>query len=148
MNLLKNASFGNIVVETTAGTTDVSPLRVFDMQGYEGICFIGQINAVTAAGLLQMSAAYSDSTSTTDLVTDTGTAVGSTSTTTDMDDKLLVLDIYKPLKRYVGVHIDRATQASEINVVGIQYGARKGPVSQSTDQYGVYDSDVDVSPTT
>ena len=120
------------------------------MAGYEGVVFIGKINAVTASGELEMYAQYSDSTSTTDMVDDTGTRVGSTGavTTTDWDDKLLVLDIYKPLKRYVSVHIDKATQASEISVVGIRYGAHKGPVTQSTDQFGVIDSGIFVSPTT
>ena len=150
MNLLKNCAFDTIITQTTAGSTDLEGEKVLDMAGYEGVVFIGKINAVTASGELEMYAQYSDSTSTTDMVDDTGTRVGSTGavTTTDWDDKLLVLDIYKPLKRYVSVHIDKATQASEISVVGIRYGAHKGPVTQSTDQFGVIDSGIFVSPTT
>jgi len=120
------------------------------MAGYDGVLFVGKINAVTASGELEMYAQYSDSSSTTDMVDDTGTRVGSTGavTTTDWDDKLLLLDIYKPLKRYVSVHIDKATQPSEISVIGIRYRGRSGPVTQSTDDFGVIDSALFVSPTT
>jgi len=150
MNLLYNCAFDTIITQTTAGSSDLEGEKVLDMQGYEGVVFLGKINAITAAGELEMYAQYSDSTSTTDMVDDTGTRVGSTGavTSTDWDDKLLVLDIYKPLKRFISVHIDKATQNSEISVVGIRYGARKGPVTQSTEDFGVIDSGLFVSPTT
>ena len=150
MNLLDGCKFHNMVIQTTAGATDLEGVNVVDMQGYEGMVYVGIIDTVTASGELQMYASYSDSTSTTDMVDDTGTCVGSTAatTTTDYDDKLLVLDISKPLKRYMSVHVDKGTQNSEIRVIGIQYGAHLGPVTQSTEQYGVLDSAVHVSPTT
>lgn len=150
MSLLYNCAFDTIITQTTAGTTDLEGEKVVDCAGYEGVLFIGKINAVTAAGELEMYAQYSDSTSTTDMVDDTGTRIGSTGavTSTDWDDKLLLLDIYKPLKRYVSVHIDKATQASEISVVAIRYGYHGGDVSQSTEQFGVIDSGLFISPTT
>lgn len=150
MNLSKCTKWHNIINQTTAGATDLEGLNVVDMEGFEGIMFIGIMDQVTAAGELQMYAQYSDSTSTTDMVDDTGTSVGSTAATdtTDYTDKLLILDISKPLKRYISCHVDKVTQASEIRVIAGQYGPKKLPVSQSTEQYGVLEAAVFVSPTT
>jgi len=150
MNLSKNCKFHNMILLSTAGTSDEEGVQVLDMQGYEGVCFVGIMAAVTAGGELQLYASYSDSTSTTDMVDDTGTSVGSTAATdtTDYTDKLLVCDIYKPLKRYVSCHLDKGTQNSETRVIAIQYGNHLGPVAQSTEQYGVLEANVFVSPTT
>ena len=150
MNLSNYCAFDSIITQTTAGATDLEGEKVVDCAGYEGVLFIGQMNAVTASGELQMYAQYSNSSSTTDMVDDTGTAVGSTAATatTDYDDKLLILDVYKPLKRYVSVHIDKSAQNSEIHVVAVRYGAHKLPVEQSTEDFGVLEATVFVSPTT
>jgi len=150
MSLLYNCAFDNIQDETTAGATDLNGLKVVDCAGYEGVCFIGIMDTVTAAGEIQLYAQYSDSTSTTDMVDDTGTAVGSTAatSTTDYTGKLLVCDIYKPMKRYVSAHVDKSAQNSEVRVIAIRYGNHKGPVAQSTEQYGVLEGGLFVSPST
>jgi len=150
MNISKSVAFDNIITQTTAGATDLEGEKVVDVSGYEGVAFIGIMDTVTAAGELQMYAQYSNSSSTTDMVDDTGTAVGSSAATatTDYTDKILVCDVYKPLKRYWSAHVDKATQNSEIRVIALRYGKHKGPVVQSTEQFGVLDAEVFVSPTT
>lgn len=149
MNFIDNVKVTNSIVQTTAGTSDLEG-QVLDMQGYEGVAFVAIVDAVTAGGELQLYAAYGSSSESTSMVDDTGTCVGSTaaSNTTDYDDACLVCDIYKPLKRYIRPHLDKGTQNSETRVIAIQYGPKKGPVTQSTGQYGTVDSDVFVSPTT
>lgn len=151
MNLVKNCEFYNMIVQTTAGSSDLEGAHVLDMQGFEGVAFIAICDVVTASGEIQLYAQYSDSTSTTDMVDDTGTCVGTTATdssTTDYSDSLLVCDVYKPLKRYVSCHLDKSTQNSETRVIAIKYRSHGGPTTQSTGQYGTIDSDVFVSPTT
>jgi len=150
MNLLNNVAFDNIIDETTAGTSDLDGLKVVDCFGYEGVCFIGIMDTVTAGGTLSMNASYSDSSGLTDMVSDTGTAVGSSAAgdTTDYEGKLLICDIHRPEKRYASVHVDRGTQDAEIRVIAIRYGSHAMPVAQSTEQYGVLDGEVFVRPTT
>lgn len=148
MNLLSNSQARNMIIQTTAGSSDLVGAAVLDMQGYEGVMWIAVVDVVTAGGLVTLSHMHSDSTSTTDMVSCTGTVAQTTANTTEDDDKLLVLDVYKPLKRYVSAKLDKATQTAETRVIGIQYRNRFGPVDQSTEQYGVSDSAVYVSPTT
>jgi len=150
MNLIKNIDAKTVILESTAGTSDLSSIAVVDMQGYEGCLFVGLLDTVTAAGTVRMYPRHSDSTSTTDLVSCTGAAyiAGTTASTTSHDGQTILLDVYKPQKRYLGVYVDRADQASQINVVAIPYGNRKGPITQSTGVYGVLDPTLAVSPTT
>ena len=150
MNLAYNAAAWAHIIESTAGTTDLTGVNVIDTQNYEGVLFVNIVNTVTAAGTVRMYPQHSDSTSTTDLVSCTGAAfiAGTTATTTDMTGQVILLDVYKPQKRYVGVYVDKATQATETNVIAIPYGNRKGPISQSTGQYGVISAVVAISPTT
>jgi len=51
-------------------------------------------------------------------------------------EKLLVLDVYKPLERYIRANVTFATQDAEIDgIFAIQYGAHNRPVTQSTSDY-------------
>lgn len=147
-NILKDGQFYNMIVQTTAGTTDLGPDLVLDTHGFNSVCWIGILDTVTAAGTAEMQHMHSDSTSTTDMVATTAAVAGSTATTTDMDDKLLVLDVHEPEKRYVSVKFDKATQNSETRAIGILYNAHTAPTSQSTDQYGVANSSFVQTPTT
>ena len=149
MNLMKNIQAWTHLVQSTAGTTDVAPTDstgiVIDMQDFEGCLFLGTLDTVTAAGTCRMWPMHSDSTSTTDLVACTDYISGTTATTTDHDGQILALDVYKPVKRYLGVYVDRATQAATINIMAIQYGPRKGPVSHSTALNGMLDPTMAIS---
>lgn len=150
MNLVKNAAAQTLVLESTAGTTDIQGVSVVDMQGFDGCLFLGILNTVTAAGVVRMWPMHSDSTSTTDQVATTAAAgiAGTTASTTSHTGQVIMLDVAKPQKRYLSVYVDRATQASEINVIALPYSNHKGAISQSTGQYGVLDPTLTVSPTT
>jgi len=150
MNLVKNIGAFQHISQTTAGITDQTGANVIDTAGFEGVLFVGILDTITAAGTIRMYPRHSDSTGTGDQVACTGSAyiAGTTATTTDMETQLILLDVYKPLKRYVSVYVDKATQNTEIKVLALPYGARVSPVAQSSGQYGVVDSVVAISPTT
>lgn len=149
-NLVQNIAAWNHIIQTTAGSTDLTGANVIDMQNFDGCLFVGIVDTVTAAGTIRMYPQHSDSTSTTDLVSTTAAAniAGTTASTTSHDDQLIMLDVYKPQKRYLGVYVDKASQNSEVRVIALPYNLRKGPISQSTEQYGVVDAVLSVSPTT
>lgn len=152
MSLLKNVKVTRMTVSKTSGATDSTAERVLDMSGFDGVMFIGLIGSAGTTGFgWRLIPTHSSATSTTDqvkLTTGTGTAGTTASGAAAMEESCVVLDIYKPTKRYMSVVVDLASTNSEIDgVVAVQYALRKGPVSPTTTQYGTVYSAEKVSPT-
>jgi hypothetical protein len=153
MSLLNNIKVTRILVDSTGAPASTGfgvAERVLDMNGWDGVLFIGEVDSVTAAGIVQMWPMHSDSTSTTDMVscTDAAYVAGTTASTTDHDEQVILVDVFKPVKRYVSCYGYKLTQASKMDVTAIQYRNRLGPITQSTGLGGVIDSALAVSPTT
>ena len=101
-----------------AGTTDQNGAGV-DMQadgGYDGVTFIAAFGTLTATQVTQIKAQQSDDDGSTDDYTDlAGTLVGPLA---DGDsNKLLVLEIFRPTKRWVRCVVDRGTANAVIDGV-------------------------------
>jgi len=153
MNLVKNSAVYNILGTGTTGDTDLQGSAVVDMSGYDGIMWIAQFhgNTNTTGGYSELYHMHSDSTSTTDMVSTTANASVSPATTAvgAINDSCLLLDVYRPLKRYVSAYVTKdSTNAVEVSVIGVQYANSKGATVQPTSTYGVIASDIGVSPTT
>ena len=122
MNLSKNVKITMVQAPLADGHTDPDSAAV-DMQGFEGVMFVGIVGTVTGSGTASLKAAQSsDNSNFSDLsgVVATGAAGGS--------DKFLVLDVYKPLERYVRTTLTRAVANSIYGgTIAIQYGAHKRP---------------------
>jgi len=122
MNLSKNVKITMVQAPLADGQTDPDSAAV-DMQGFEGVMFVGIVGTVTGSGTASLKAAQSsDNSNFSDLsgVVATGAAGGS--------DKFLVLDVYKPLERYVRTTLTRAVANSIYGgTIAIQYGAHKRP---------------------
>lgn len=111
---------------TAAGVTAVNGAGV-DMQGFDGVLFICHIGTLTAGQATSLKAQ-------TDTAAGFGTAAdtaGSGQSYADADSgKVIVLDVYRPAKRYVRPVVLRATQNAVINsVVAIQYKGGKLPLA-------------------
>ena len=122
MNLSKDVKVTLVQAPLADGQTDPDSSSV-DMQGFEGVLFIGIVGTVTGSGTASLKASQSsDNSSFNDLsgVTATGSAGGS--------DKFILLDVYRPLDRYVRTTLTRAV-ANPIygGTIAIQYGAHKKP---------------------
>jgi len=122
MNLSKNVKVTLVQAPLADGQTDPDSSAV-DMQGFEGVMFVGIVGTVTGSGTASLKAAQSsDNSSFSDLsgVVATGSAGGS--------DKFFVLDVYRPLDRYVRTTLTRAVANSIYGgTIAIQYGAHKRP---------------------
>lgn len=108
-----------------AGTTDTQSDAV-DMADYEGVVFIVSMGAISATAVTSANVQQS---STAALAGSEADLLGSkiTIAATD-DDKCLLIDVYRPTKRYVNAIVLRATANSVINsIVAIQYGAAMAP---------------------
>jgi hypothetical protein len=149
-NLLNGAQFQLVHLSATGapGATDTTSISLVDMQGFDGLCYVGAVDVLTAAGdvgLEDWEAASSGGTYY-QLDTDYAGAFAIT-TTTGTDQSLLVLDIQKPLRRWHSVRVHKATQASSVTVVAIKYNAKEYPVTNSTENFFVAASATVVSPT-
>ncbi|MBN2024076.1 MAG: hypothetical protein JW809_14935 [Pirellulales bacterium] len=106
------------------GQTDPDSARV-DMQGFDGVMFVGVVGTITGSGTVELAVKQAD----TDIV---GAALAGASATAEgsaNSDKLLVIDIDKPRKRYVGTTLTRAVANSIYGgTIAIQYKGRNKPV--------------------
>lgn len=116
-------------VKTTqaAGTTNIQSDAV-DMSGFEGVVFVVSMGAITSGAATSANLQQS---STAALGATEADLEGSAITIADDDDnQCLVLDVYRPTKRYVNAIVLRATQNSVINsIVAFQYGAELTPTT-------------------
>lgn len=153
VNSLFNA--GEISVMTRGDTglaaTNVDSSVVLDMSGYEGCMFICSLVETTAGAsttAVQLVARHADTNASTAL-TDLGSTskAGSLTLGTGNQQTAFVVDVVKPVKRYLGVSVDKpGAGTSQVGpVIAIQYNARN--VNKSSTAY-VADGNVLISPTT
>lgn len=124
MNLIKNAKFHRVITAQAAATTDVNSDSV-DMQGFESVVFGVSFGTITSGAVTSVKAQGSDDDSSwSDLS-------GATVTVADTyDNQTVLLEVVKPLYRYVRCVVDRGTQNAVIDDgFAIQHGLRVGPVT-------------------
>ncbi|WP_428305506.1 hypothetical protein [Lacipirellula sp.] len=112
-----------------AGQTDIEGATL-DMAGFEGVLVevtLGVITAGAVTGVVMQQSNASD-------MSGAETLAGPSITVADDDDgKVLALDLFRPTKRYVRVHVDRATQNAVIaGATYKQYGARSVPINSAS----------------
>ena len=131
-----------VVNATAAGITNVNGTAV-DMAGYDGVRFIVALGAGAASSVGQVKAQDSDTLG--GAYNDIAGSAGTVFTPTTDDNKVWVLDIYRPTHRFVRPVVIRATGNTTIDsVVAEQYASRNLP--QSNDATTVLGSKQLVSP--
>lgn len=122
MQLSSSIKITKVEDHTTAGTTDVDSASV-DMAGYEGVLFLTSFGTAAADNYISAQQSTDDS-SFADLL---GSKVGATAS-----DEDVWVDVYRPLERYVRVHVELGTSSTVESIWAIQYGGRKQPVDNAT----------------
>ena len=104
-----------------AGSSDITDATAVDTAGYEGVRFIFSFGAITGSAVTSVAAA---SLATSAPTPGTDDIAGSSITVPDTaDDKIFILDIYKPALRYVRPFVKRATQNAVLNsIIAELYG--------------------------
>lgn len=132
-SILKAGKIDRLINATAAGTGDTLNGDILDLQGFDSVLLISAVGdcAATAVGTLKAycgnaanlsDGAYKDTTAT------------FTASASDADNKLLVLDVVRPGKRYVRADFVRATANIPVDaVIAIRYNAAALPVSQGVD---------------
>ncbi len=111
---------------TAAGTTDINSASV-DMANFEGVRFTVGIGVITSTAVTVVKAATSsDDSNWNDLL---GTAI---SFADDDDAKMVIIDIWRPLERYLRITVDRGTANAVIDfAIAEQYGPRTLPTTDT-----------------
>lgn len=125
-NLGVNVKFDLVQIGIAAGQTDPDSDSV-DMLGFESVVFVGLIGVQTATGTASLQAEGSADDSTFAAIT--GAVVTSPG---NSDNKLLVLDVVKPLDRYIRVAMTLATDDTTWGgTLAILYNGRKPPFTHA-----------------
>lgn len=133
MHLHQNVKVTEVLGAVAAGTT-VQNGTTLDMSGFEGVMFIASMGAITAGAVTSLIASGGAASNGSDKVAITGASV---TIADDGDDKAYVLDIFRPLDRYITATVNRATQNAVINsVMAIQYGAKERPIVHDATSVG------------
>jgi len=130
MNLLHEVKVTRVQNAAAVGTTTLTSSAV-DMANWDGVMFVLAFGAITD-GTPAVKARQGQLSNMSDAADLAGTLTAGAITD---DTKLLALDIYRPLERYVDAQIVRggATGAVVDGMIAIQYRGRvKPPVQDAT----------------
>ncbi|MDN5871536.1 MAG: hypothetical protein L0H73_12535 [Nitrococcus sp.] len=143
-NLLANTEVLRVANAAAAGQTAVAS-DVVDTLGYDGVTFIVAVTDMADTGVLTATAqggAQSDGSDAADY-----TAAVATYTATgaaDGDAKLLAVEVFRPIHRYVRLNVVRGTANSALDcIIALLSKPAEAPVTQGAD---VLDSASEVSP--
>ncbi len=128
-----------------AGAADVTDCYVVDMLGYEGVRFCVAFGAIDGGAATSIRAQGAVAKATSQSLTAGADLAGCNVTVADTgDNKIAILDIYRPADRYVQGVIKRATQNSVVDYAWYElYGAKKLPVTKDAN---VHAQEIHVSP--
>ena len=145
MNLLNNVQIDEVNAPVAAASSTDDNSDILDMSGYEGVVFIVPITDSAATGVAALVVEQSTANSDAAMAAVSGGSATATSVQNDdLNDTLLIVDVFRPLERYVqGVLTSATANIAFGNTVAIRYGARKAPITQGD---SVSDSDLAVSP--
>lgn len=142
-SLLMNCMIDRVKNAEADAATAITDGDILDLAGFDSVLAIALLNDVDVSCVPTLKAYTGDNSALTDGAYEAVTAGGLTASATDHDNKLLVLDIVKPGKRYVRFDMTRAGGNLTLDgIVAIRYNARNMPVTQGAD---VIDSDISVN---
>lgn len=127
-NLSSDSKQTRVINATAAGTSAVTGSAI-DMQDFEGVVCYASLGTLTATQVTLLKAQGSSDNGVLDAYADiTGAA---TAAAADADsNKMLVLDVYRPQKRYIKFIVSRGTANAVVDgAVAVQYGAKHKPTT-------------------
>jgi hypothetical protein len=131
--LSNNVKFALVQAALADGQTDPASSGV-DLAGFDGVLFVGICGTITGAGTITMAGEQSSDDGSSDGFSALTGASAQASGNAD-SDKLLIVDIFQPNKRYVRTQLTRATANSVWGgTLAILYKAKDRPVATAAAQ--------------
>jgi hypothetical protein len=131
MNLSKNVKIMEVGAPVSAANnTDDNSDRI-DMSGWEGVVFICPVTDCVDGGVATLKVEQNTADSDTGMAALSGASAAATSAANDdLNNKLLIVDVYKPRERYVQAVRTSATQNIAFgSVIAILYSGKLAPVT-------------------
>lgn len=134
MNLSKNVKITKVLAGAVSGGGALNSAAV-DMNGFEGVLFVGSIATVNAANFANLAQGDTSGGAFVDLA---GTKV-----VPGDDGDSFQIDVFRPIDQFVRLEIDRGGAATVTgDVYAVQYGAAKKPTTHGA----TIDSETHISP--
>lgn len=130
MNLLNNNSIREVGAPIALGnSTDDNSDRI-DMQGYDGVCFIAPITDSVDTGVAALTIEQNTDDSDTGMAELTDASATATSAANDdLNNQLLIVDVYRPRERYVqAVRTSATANIAFGTLIAILYNGSKSPI--------------------
>lgn len=125
---------------TAAGTTTLTQSTLSMRQGgisYQGVRAIVLLGDVTATALAHLRAYQGKDSGGSDKALLAGTSAQPSAGASDQDNKLLVLDIYKPMEPYVTFELVRGTANVAVDGILLEfYDPREEPTTEDSSVFG------------
>ena len=133
LNLFKEVKVARVMNGVAAGITAENS-SVIDMQNYDGVVFIAAFGIITAGAVTSAKAQQGAASNLSDAADLAGSKIDIAD---NQGNKLAVLDIYCPQKRYLRLVVSRGTANAVIHgVIALQYKGKKAPVTQDASVAG------------
>jgi hypothetical protein len=132
MNLLKNMKIQEVMAPVAAANNTDSNSDRLDMANWDGVIFILPLTDSVATGVATLTIEQNTADSDSGMAALSGaTATATCTVNDDLNNTLLIVEVYKPRERYVqGVATSATANIAFGNMIAIQYRGRKGPVTQ------------------
>jgi hypothetical protein len=131
--LVNNADFRVAMLPVAAGTTDTQKGVVLDSEGYDSITVVLLLGTVVTTAVITPALCDGTLANGSDQAPTTG-ATAITDAGGASSDKLIVLELYRPLNRYVQLWVTRATANITIaGAIAILHHGKAVPVTPSAD---------------
>ena len=130
MNFIGNVKISRVEDGAVAGVT-VLTSDVVDMQNFDGLVFLAALGDVLDTGVNVLQAQHSDVGDGSGMVDITASVVSWTADATDADDKLMLLEIFRPTKRFLRVTLTRTVANTVLDgIFAFQSNPAEAPVTQ------------------
>jgi len=133
MNLSKQVKIDQVLGYYAAGTTKRTS-DILDMAGYDGVCFVAGLGTIIEAGTVDVYPEQNTANSASGMAEMAGTSAYTiTAAAAALTKSCIIVDIYKPLERYIQCNITPAAQNAVIlGIVAIRYKGKMGPEAMTT----------------
>jgi hypothetical protein len=126
-NLASNTKIAWVLALIASANNTDSNTAILDMSGWDGVVFITAITTATTGAVVALTVESNAANSDSGMAAITGAVATKTS---PANGTLLVVDVYRPQKRYVQGVITSLTQVATFGVtIAIQYKGIKAPVT-------------------
>lgn len=129
-DLVKNTKVTRVLNATAAGSSDITTCAVIDMANFEAVTFMVAFGTITSGAVTSIKVQQG----TDGTVSDAADLEGTSVTIADTDDnKIAMVEVYRPRERYVKLIIKRATQNAVVDGAwAIQTGPRVKPTTHDS----------------